>query len=141
MIAIKVRGVIVHEWKLFLCKLADWNFFCLPGWTLEPGEIREQALEREIIEELNVQPVIWKLVYINEFVWWENNQNTSIDFWYSIENATNFLVVDITQASHGHEHAEVWFYDLADIAGQYKPTSLQTFLAAYLEGKETLGVE
>jgi len=45
-ITVKVRGVIIHEGKIFLCKAASRNgrggFYCLPGGTLEPGESRKE---------------------------------------------------------------------------------------------------
>lgn len=49
------------------------------------------------------------------------------DFWYWIENAEDFHTVDLSSASHGHEHSEVGFYRLEDFEGsdaQYKPTYL-----------------
>ena len=35
---IKTRAVILHEGKIFLGKLDPWNFYCLPGGTLDPQE-------------------------------------------------------------------------------------------------------
>lgn len=121
-ITAKVRGVIVKNGKIFLCKLARGGFYCLPGGTLEPGETRLEGLRREIVEELGIEPEIGPLVYSQEFT--RSNGLTTYDFWYAIKNVGDFQNVDISRASHGFEHEEVGFYDLADIAGKYKPARL-----------------
>lgn len=121
-ITAKVRGVMVKDGKIFLCKLARAGFYCLPGGTLEPGETRLEGLRREIIEELGVEPKIGVMVYSQEFT--RSNGLTTYDFWYAIENVGDFENVDISKASHGFEHDEVGFYDLAEITGLYKPTRL-----------------
>ncbi len=121
-ITAKVRGVMVKDGKIFLCKLARGGFYCLPGGTLEPGETRLEGLRREIVEELGIEPEIGPLVYSQEFT--RSNGLTTYDFWYAIKNVGDFQNVDISRASHGFEHEEVGFYDLADIAGKYKPARL-----------------
>ncbi|MDP2103541.1 MAG: NUDIX domain-containing protein [Candidatus Gracilibacteria bacterium] len=112
----KVRGVIIHDEKLFLCKAQKnegrGGFYCLPGGTLEPNEKRLECLEREIIEELGVKPVIGKLIYTQEFV--RDDGTTTFDFWYEITNGEDFLDVDISKCSHGFEHDEVGFYRSED---------------------------
>ncbi len=125
-ITAKVRGVLIKDSKIFLCKLAHGGFYCLPGGTLEPGETRLEGLRREIIEELGVEPKIGPLVYSHEFV--RSNGLTTYDFWYAIENVGDFENIDISKATHGFEHEEVGFYDLASIAGQYKPIRLPELL-------------
>lgn len=120
---------MVKDGKIFLCKLAKAGFYCLPGGTLEPGETRLEGLRREIIEELGVEPKIGPMVHSQEFT--RSNGLTTYDFWYAIENVEDFENVDISKASHGFEHDEVGFYDLADIAGLYKPTRLPELVAIW----------
>lgn len=129
-ITVKVRGVILHEGKIFLCKLAvGTQFYCLPGGTLEQGENRKEWLEREIIEELGVQPVIGDLLYTQEFV--RSDSTITFDFWYEIKNSEDFLMVDISKCSHGFEHTEVGFYDLSPITGNYFPSHLADLLGEW----------
>ena len=112
-ISTKVRGVIIHEGKVYLCKWVSRNerggFYCLPGGTLESWETRLECLKRELIEELGVEPVIGNLIYTQEFI--RENSTTSFDFWYEIKNSEDYLNVDISQCSHGFEHSEVGFYN------------------------------
>ena len=112
-ISAKIRGVIIHEEKVYLCKWVSRNgrggFYCLPGGTLEPRETREECLKRELIEELWVEPVIGNLIYTQEFI--REDGTTSFDFWYEVKNGADYLNVDISKCSHGFEHSEVGFYD------------------------------
>lgn len=109
---IKTRAVIMLDGKIFLGKLAQWNFFCLPGGTLEYNETLKEGLKREIIEELGVEPKIGKLVYTQEII---RDNESKFDFWYWIENPEDFIHIDLSTTSHGFEHSEVGFYDLSTL--------------------------
>lgn len=121
---IKVRGVIIENWKIFLCKLAKAWFYCLPWWTLETWESLVDCLEREMIEEIGVKPKIWWLVYVNEFVW--DNGICGIDFWFNILNVKDYYNINLTKTSHGFELSETWFYDLEWI--DFKPSTIKSLL-------------
>jgi len=121
---IKVRWVIVNPaWEIFLCKGHDIDYFILPGWTLEEGELIEDCLEREFIEEFGVKPVIGPVFHINDFFrgWLDE---IMFDICYKVENYEEFNDIDLSKASHGHENVEVWFYNLDDISWLYKPENL-----------------
>lgn len=118
---IKTRAVIMLGGKIFLGKLAMWDFYCLPGGTLEYNETLKEGLRREIIEELGIEPKIGKLVYTQEII---RDQETKIDFWYWIENPEDFVTVDLSQASHGDEHSEVGFYDPSELGTDVRPNIL-----------------
>ena len=49
------RAVIVDDNKLLLCKRKDRDYYFLPGGHVEFGEKAEDALKREIKEELGVE--------------------------------------------------------------------------------------
>ena len=130
-ITVKVRGVIIHEGKIFLCKAASRNgrggFYCLPGGTLEPGESRKEWLRREIIEELGVEPIIENLIYTQELI--RLDGTTTLDFWYEIKNNKDFFNIDISKCSHGFEHEHVGFYNKdSKFDGVVKPDHIWNLL-------------
>lgn len=47
-----VRGIIVQDEKILLCKNLEQGFYYLPGGHVERGEFPEQAFKREMLEEL-----------------------------------------------------------------------------------------
>lgn len=58
------------------------------------------------------------------------------DFWYWIDNAEDFVNIDLSKASHGFEHQEVGFYSLDELraaGGTYKPTSMDRLLSIWIE--------
>ncbi|MCT4616943.1 MAG: NUDIX domain-containing protein [Candidatus Gracilibacteria bacterium] len=125
-VIIKARGLILSGKKIFLCKLKRQGFYCLPGGTLESGELVRETLEREFIEELGVKPIIGKMAYINEFV--DKKRGTVLDIWYYIENIHDFEKdIDLDKNSHGHELSEVGFYDLEELE-DYRPKKLKEIL-------------
>lgn len=130
-ITAKVRGVMVKNGKIFLCKLSKAGFCCLPGGTLERGETRLEGLRREFIEELGVEPVIGPLIYTQELT--RSNGLLTFDFWYAVTNVDDFENVDLSKCSHGFESEEAGFYDLADIVGEYKPGNLPKLLSVWNE--------
>lgn len=121
---IKCRAVIRDGNKVLLCKL-KWRFWCLPGWTLENWETRQECLRREILEELWVEPVIGAMIHINEFV---RDGDTVLDFWYEVVNGHDFHNIDVTSTSHGYELDEVQFIDLDHCDEEVKPSNLHQIL-------------
>ncbi len=74
------------------------------------------------MEELGIVAKIGPLVHTQEII---SEDRSVFDFWYWIENAEDFLTVDLSKASHGFEHSEVGFYDLEMLGDNFKPVSLK----------------
>ncbi len=101
---VAARGIIVHNGRLLCAQLKAYDdkpaqdFWSTPGGGVNPGEALIPALEREIIEETGIKPKVGRLLYIQQFVWHANEQ---MEFFFYIENASDYLNIDITQTSHG----------------------------------------
>lgn len=105
-ILVKVRGVIIHENKLFIVKHIGTGYMALPGGHLEYGEDVITCLKRELVEELGVMPEIGKLLYINTFI--EKKNNTEyVEFFFEVKNGKDYLNIDGLERTHAHELAEI----------------------------------
>jgi 8-oxo-dGTP diphosphatase len=50
----KAAGIIIKDKKLLFVRAKDMQFFIDPGGKIEPGETPEQALVRELKEEVSI---------------------------------------------------------------------------------------
>jgi len=51
----KVAGIMIKNRKLLMCRKYDEPHFIMPGGRIVEGESKEQALRRELKEELDVE--------------------------------------------------------------------------------------
>lgn len=51
----KAGGIIIQDRKLLVTRSKDEDFYIAPGGKLEKGETAEQALTRELKEELSIE--------------------------------------------------------------------------------------
>lgn len=128
-ISISVRAIIEYDGKFLLVKQKSFgsaDLWCLPGGRMEPGENIISALERELIEEINVKPEIGNLIYIHQIK--EADGTFSIPgFYFHIKNAKDYLKHNINQSSHGTKELEMM--EWVDIT---KVNVLPKFLASEL---------
>lgn len=62
----RVCGILTHQNKVLVVKINDNNFYCLPGGHVELNESTDDAVLREMREELNFEVKIKKLISINQ---------------------------------------------------------------------------
>lgn len=63
----KAAGIIIKDSHLLVTKSFSQSFFVSPGGKLEAGETPEQALIRELLEELHITVVAADLVKFGSF--------------------------------------------------------------------------
>jgi ADP-ribose pyrophosphatase YjhB (NUDIX family) len=118
---VAVRGIIVNENGQLLAvrqkqytgrATVDTNdYWCTPGGGVDEGEALLPALERELVEELGVSPVIGNLLFVQQFV---HNDTEHLEFFFHVTNARDYREIDLTQTTHGAvEIASVDFIDPA----------------------------
>jgi len=106
---IAVRGIFVIEGKLLCAKLKPYNkertedFWCTPGGGVDDNEALIPALEREIIEELGIKPLIGNLVFVQQFI---GGGEDNIEFFFHVLNPHDYLSIDLTKTSHGEAEIE-----------------------------------
>jgi len=120
------RAIIVHEGKLLVFKLRrEDNWWCLPGGKIEAGEQIEAAMRRELIEETGIEPVIGKLLVIQDLIM---NDEQRIEFFFEIKNSADYLNIDFSNTTHGFEVSECKFWDPKDETMNVLPRSLKTIV-------------
>ncbi|MFC7680763.1 NUDIX hydrolase [Paenibacillus sp. GCM10028914] len=79
----RVAGILIHNGRLLLHTTRTDDFWNLPGGRVEFNESTEQALIRELQEELGVTIQIERLVYVNEdFFEYNDKKYHEIGFYY-----------------------------------------------------------
>ncbi len=132
-ITLKVRGFIMHEGKILVFPAhADRKLWSLPGGKMDFGETIEAALKREIIEETSITPVIGQLLAIQELT---GPDYHSIEFFYEIQNGSDFANMDIKNATHGFEVLDHMFADPRDAALDIRPAFVKEIASMLAEEK------
>jgi len=114
---VSVRGIIIHDDALLCVRLKPYNpkgtfgstFWCVPGGGLDEGESLVDGIERELIEETGIQPVVGNLLFIQQF---SLSGIEQLEFFFHITNSKAYLKIDLTKTTHGQkEIAEIAFID------------------------------
>lgn len=115
---VAVRGIILKGGKLFAVRLKKYagratedgqDYWCTPGGGVDVGEPLIPALEREMVEETGVQPVVGNLLYVQQF---QYKDREHLEFFFHITNAEDYQTIDLSATTHGAiEIAEVAFID------------------------------
>lgn len=128
---ISVRGIALHDGKLLCVRLRPYegkiraeggDYWCLPGGGLEDNEALLDGIEREMLEETGIKPVIGKLLYVHQFAF---DGKEHLEFFFHITNGGDYLHIDLAKTTHGEkELAEIDFID--PTAVRVLPTFLAT---------------
>jgi ADP-ribose pyrophosphatase YjhB (NUDIX family) len=118
---VAARGVILKDEKILGVRLKKYkgratddgqDYWCTPGGGVDVGEPLIPALEREMIEETGIKPVVGNLLYIQQF---EHKEWEHLEFFFHITNSDDYENVDIDKTTHGAiEIAEIGFINPAE---------------------------
>ena len=84
----RVAGLLIHEGKLLIMQDENQPYYYVPGGRVMLHERSEEALKREISEELNIEVNVKRMLWINENFFEEatlNERFHEICFFYLLE--------------------------------------------------------
>jgi ADP-ribose pyrophosphatase YjhB (NUDIX family) len=108
---VAVRGLVIEDGKILAVRLKRYkptvtipaDQWATPGGGVDEGEALLPALEREMLEETGVKPVIGKLLYIQQFLYKDREH---MELFFHITNAVDYHDVDLSKSTHGAEEIE-----------------------------------
>ena len=104
---INVRAIIWHEGKLLAVKHkrgdAVSSYYAVPGGGLDPMESLAAGVRRELVEETGIEPVVGRLLFIQQFQSSRQGYDEELEFFFHIENPEAYLAVDISSTTHGKD--------------------------------------
>lgn len=81
----RVAGIAIHENRILLHTTVKDDFWTLPGGRVEFNESTDQAIIREMKEELDIEVRTDKLLFVNEdFFEYEGKKYHEIGFYYLV---------------------------------------------------------
>lgn len=107
-----VRGIALLDGKLLCVRHKNGaDYWALPGGGLDEGEALVAGIEREMIEETGIKPVIGSLLYVQQF---SEAGTEYLEFFFHITNSQDYLNVDLSKTTHGELELEaIGFVDPA----------------------------
>jgi len=100
-----VRGVIRERNQILVCKRKDRDYYFLPGGHIEFGEKSEDALIRELNEELNISIKHFSFIGVVENVFKEDDE---------IHHEVNLVFEVLTNKAEDksrEDHIDFFFFD------------------------------
>lgn len=108
-IEIIARAIIVHDEKILLCKAKAKDNWFFPGGHVESGETVQEALGRELKEEIGVEMTSAGLIGLNEnsFIF-EDQKHQEVNIIFEVE-------IDSYDVASREDHLEFHWFDLDDL--------------------------
>ncbi len=111
-IVIRSRAIIFHENKLLVVAIGNHGFYALPGGHADWSENIQDALARELVEELGVESEIGRLLYVNNFTGKDTVQ--SVEFFFEVKNTQDYLDTTKLHGTHSFELSEICWVSADD---------------------------
>lgn len=128
---ILVRGVILKEGKILLCKGREKNYWYFPGGHVEFGEKIIDALRREIHEELRSEIKSLTIIGASENIYHLGGEKTH-EFNYIFETDLKQMVNESQE-----DHLEVKWVKVSDLEEEIiMPQNLKKSIIKWIKNKK-----
>lgn len=130
-IEIIARGFIVRKNKVLLCKVKTKPYWFFPGGHMEPGENIDEALKRELQEEISVNTLE------TDFLGLAENAFSNPEGAYQEVNIVFRAEIDGKEIHCCENHLEFKWFDLDKVKEiDIKPENLKQQFLKWVKNKE-----
>ena len=138
----RVAGVAMRDGCVLLARADGTDFSFLPGGRVEAGESAEDAIRREMLEELGAQVRVERLVWIVEnFFRLEGRNLQEMCLFFAVALPEDFLAPGSVRHDP-QDHITLFWHPLSALAAAgLRPAFLRTALRAMPSGIEHLVVK
>lgn len=130
-----VRGVLLSGTKILVAHSKGSSNTFLPGGQIEPGERAEEALRRELKEELDLNITVQRYLGAIEQTFTENNQqHHGINHFFLMESDVNFELLKSKEV-----HLEFFWIESGETEKMnLMPSPLQNLIAKLIKGNDEI---
>ena len=115
-----VRAIIQDDDRILVCKRKDKDYYFFPGGHIEFGETAEQALIRELNEELNILVKKVSFIGVGENIFIQDNEK------HHEINLVFEVLADEVEDKSKEDHIDFFFFDKEKFAKEeVLPVSLK----------------
>jgi ADP-ribose pyrophosphatase YjhB (NUDIX family) len=121
----RVAGIIMHNNKLLIMKDEHSSYYYIPGGRVAMNELSEDAIIREIREEINVEVNVNRMLWVNENFFREENSDESyheICFYYLLDMVDEQLINsgnEFVLNENGKHNLSFYWKDIEEIKDLY----------------------
>lgn len=126
-----VRGIIIKNRKILVCKNKKKNFYYFPGGHVDFGEDAERALIRELKEELNLSVKKVSFMGVNEnFFHDEDGKHHEINLVFKVS-------VNKVRDKSMEDYIDFFFFDIKKFTKEkVLPVAIQKNILKWLKNKK-----
>lgn len=130
-----VRGLVLKDGRILVCKTENRDYYFLPGGHVEFGENMKKALIREFNEELGIRPINTKFIGTVENIFFQKGKlNHEINFVFVAE-----IEADAIETKEDHLSFK-WFLPHDLIEERFVPPALRDAILKWLSDKKPFSI-
>ncbi len=131
-----VRALIIKNRKILVCQTTGRGYYFLPGGHVEFGETMQEALRRELDEELEAKVVRSQFIGGFENLFEQDGQKKhEVSFIFQVD-------IDITDIVSREEHISFYWFTMDEFVNEnIAPPALKDAIVAWTAEKEIFFVE
>lgn len=131
-----VRALIIKDRKILVCQTSGRDYYFLPGGHIEFGETMQDALRRELLEEMGARIIRAQFIGgIENLFEQDGEKKHEVSFVFQVD-------IDANEIMAKEEHISFFWFTIDEfINGNFVPPALKDAIIAWTAEKEPFFVE